>query len=85
MVWSDDDLDDREFPDEDLDDSDDETPTHECPRCGVEVYEDADQCPLCGAWITSDTSPWAGRSWWWIAIGLLGTIGLIWALSLGGP
>ena len=22
-----------------------------CPECGEEVYEDAEQCPLCGAYI----------------------------------
>jgi ribosomal protein S27AE len=84
MPWSDDDLDDREFPDEDSDDDDAESPTRECPRCGMDVYEDVEQCPLCGAWITADTSPWSGRSIWWVILGLLGVVALVWALSLGG-
>ena len=84
MPWSDDDLDDREFPDEDSDDDDNESPTRECPRCGMDVYEDIEQCPLCGAWITADTSPWSGRSTWWVILGLLGIVALVWALSLGG-
>lgn len=25
-----------------------------CPQCGAEVYEDADLCPKCFAWITGD-------------------------------
>ncbi len=84
MPWSDDDLEDREFPDEDVDDDASESPTRECPRCGMDVYEDVEQCPLCGAWITADTSPWSGRSIWWVILGLLGVVALVWALSLGG-
>jgi hypothetical protein len=87
MPWSTDDLDDREFPDEDDEDIDDEgndeTETRECPRCGADVYEDADQCPLCGTWVTADTSAWSPRAWWWLALGALGTIAVIWALSAG--
>jgi hypothetical protein len=84
MSWSDDDLEDREFPDEDIDDDADESATRECPRCGIDVYEDVEQCPLCGVWITTDTSPWSGRSTWWVVLGLLGIVALVWALSLGG-
>ena len=87
MPWSDDDLDDRDYPDDediDNDDYDDETPTRECQRCGADVYEDAEQCPLCGAWLTTDTSPWTGRGWWWVALGILGIIMLLIVLVLGG-
>ena len=85
MPWSDDDLDDREFPDEDDDDEaiDADSPTQECPRCGADVYEDIEQCPLCGTWITRDTSAWSGRSMWWVILGLLGILALLWTLSLG--
>jgi hypothetical protein len=85
MPWSDDDLDEREFPDEDYDDADDESPTRECPRCGADVYEDAEQCPLCSTWLTADTSPWSGRAWWWVALGLLGVFALVIVLGLGRP
>jgi hypothetical protein len=84
MPWSNDDLDDREFPDEDDGDDNLDTPTRECPRCGADVYEDVEQCPRCEAWITADTSAWSGRSVWWVILGVLGSIALIWALSLGG-
>ena len=77
--FSNDDLDDREYPDED--DSDDDDPeTIECPECRRQVYEDAEQCPHCGHFITPDTGVWAGKPWWWIALALLGIVGLIWAL-----
>ena len=39
--------------DEDLKELDsEETDTRRCPKCGREVYEDADRCPQCGQWIT---------------------------------
>ena len=87
MPWTHDDLDDREFPDEDDGDDDTidtESPTRECPDCGADVYEDVEQCPRCGAWITADTSAWSGRSLGWLILGVLGILALIWALSLGG-
>lgn len=87
MPWSNDDLDDREFPDEgdgEDEDSDGPSPTRKCPQCGADVYEDVEQCPLCGAWITADTSAWSGRSSWWVILGLLGIVALLWALSFGG-
>jgi hypothetical protein len=86
MPWSDDDLDDREFPDEDDGDDDvgdADSLTQECPRCGADVYEDIEQCPLCGAWITADTSPWSGRSVWWVVLAILGMLALVWTLSFG--
>ena len=83
MPWNDDELDDREFPDED-DDTDDAAPTRDCLRCGADVYEDAEQCPLCGTWLTAETSPWKGRAWWWVALGLLGVFALVIVLALGG-
>jgi hypothetical protein len=94
MPWSDDDLDEREYPDEDVDDdydSDDcdgDDPgepglTRECPRCGADIYEDAEQCPLCGTWLTAETSPWKGRAWWWVALGIAGIVAIVVVLALG--
>ena len=82
--WSDDDLEGEEFPDadeaEELDD--DLTELVECPRCGVDIYEDAEQCPLCGEWITHGTSAWGGRPWWWVALGACGIAAIIAWLAL---
>lgn len=86
MNWSDDELDEREFPDDDVDMEDDgddeETITRECPRCGADIYEDAEQCPLCGTWINPDTSAWSGRAWWFVLLGIAGIIALLWVLVL---
>ncbi|MEN6494334.1 MAG: zinc-ribbon domain-containing protein [Thermoguttaceae bacterium] len=79
MQESDDDFNEDESPDEDVDD--DPTETVPCPSCGADVYEDAEQCPYCGTYITSQTSPWAGRSVWWIVLAVLGLLATILVLS----
>ncbi len=77
-VHESDDGDDEDY----LDDADDSpSETIRCSHCGAEIYEDAVQCPHCGSYVTADTNPWSGRSFWWIALGLLGIVALIGALS----
>tara|TARA_B100000686_G_C15950596_1_gene553353 strand:+ start:296 stop:526 length:231 start_codon:yes stop_codon:yes gene_type:complete len=51
-----------------------------CPECGEEVYEDAEQCPLCGAYIVHQYNPWSQRPTWWIVLGILGIVSVIFAL-----
>lgn len=77
--WSDDDLDDNEYPDEP--DDDESADTVRCPQCGADVYEDAPACPHCGHYLSPDTSAWSGRPLWWILIGLAGVVATIIALS----
>ncbi len=67
----DDELLDREYPDEDLDEEDAGT-TVACSHCGAEVYDDAFQCPVCGEYLEHPTSPLAGRPLWWVVLGLVG-------------
>lgn len=56
----------------------DETLTVECSKCGCDMYEDAEQCPLCGEWrATRDTSVWARRPGWFILGGLVGIIAVV--------
>jgi len=55
------------------DDPDDDSPEYlPCPNCREEVYEESEQCPYCGEYITHSTSPWVGRPVWWVVVGLLG-------------
>jgi len=80
-LWFDesgDELRDDEFPDDNYDD--DLNETIPCPECRAEVYEDAEQCPHCGHYITSETNVWSGRPAWWIVLGILGVAALILAL-----
>ena len=85
--FSDDDLEDREYPDQDDCDEDDsdnsDLDTVACPECHRQVYEEVEQCPYCGHFITHDTRVWAGKPWWWIALALAGITGLIWVLVIG--
>lgn len=73
--WSDD-----EDGAEDDDDSD-ENAVVPCPKCGCDVYEDAEQCPLCGEWLLPDSSPFSGRSEWFAFVGIAGIVAVIAVLS----
>ena len=82
--WNDDwsDEDDAELPDEPA--LDDETSELiPCPECGVEIHEESQQCPACGALVTFPASPWSGRPIWWVVLGALGIGGAILAIVLG--
>ncbi len=76
-----DELDERDDMDEPADDE--FTDTVVCRHCGADVYEDADQCPVCGTYLLADTSPWSHKSVAWIALGLLGILATILALLFG--
>lgn len=77
-------LEDREYPDPDEFDDDDETATVQCAACGAEMYDDAPQCPVCGEYVGAlRGSLWEGRPGWWIALGLLGIIAVMyWLVGL---
>lgn len=72
-MWDEDadDLDDREMPEPDDSDEDDETVP--CPHCREPVYEDAEQCPACGAYLSREDLPW--RRPIWLIVGVI--LGLI--------
>ena len=60
-----------------------------CPNCGQTPAADADSphhgmCPACGEWIEHSTHPFAGRSLWFIMLGVLGIAVTIAALVLAG-
>ncbi len=63
---------DREDPDDaDVDDSEGED-TYACPECGQEVYEGADRCPHCGHYGTGAGRVAGGKRWWmYVVVGLL--------------
>ncbi|HVX10117.1 MAG TPA: hypothetical protein VHC22_02840 [Pirellulales bacterium] len=70
-----DDYDDWEDPEEDSANDDDDLVR--CPSCRKEIYEDAEQCPYCGDYVTRSTSPLAGRPFWFCALGLVGVAATI--------
>ena len=81
--------DDGDEPESDIDEAeddelapydDDEAELVACPACGLEVYEDAEQCPSCGEYITHSTSALAGRPAWMIGLFLAGVLAVIFAM-----
>jgi hypothetical protein len=75
---------DWELPDESEFDDDDDSQTHPCPECGADVYEDAEQCPVCGNYLIRDTNPLrqSSRPLAWLLLGLAGMAAVIVALLL---
>lgn len=45
------------MPRRDADDDD----TIPCPHCGADVYDDAEQCPRCGMYLSAEDRPAAPR------------------------
>ncbi len=78
------DLEEYEFPDPD--DEDDGEDTVPCPLCGGDVYDDAQACPHCGEWISANTHAWSQRRWWWVLLGALGIVAVLYSsLHVFGP
>jgi hypothetical protein len=60
--WDDDEWDDAE---DDLDDDlDDDDTTITCPYCKRPVYEDAERCPHCERYISSEDAPHGPKPLW---------------------
>ena len=84
-MWdhSDDDLDDREWPDEDDGDPEDEDDqTVLCPHCREPVYEDAERCPSCGRYLSREELPW--RRPVWLVAGVVISLAAVLIWILGG-
>jgi hypothetical protein len=75
-----DNLDDRDLPDEsDMDDDPDGPATTDCPYCGQEIICDADWCPHCRSNVSQEDAP-PNRRWIWyvgIAVLILGAVMLL--------
>jgi len=65
-------LEEKEFPDEaDLDGGDDAVISVEpCPACGELIYEQAQQCPHCKAWVVGTGQRWRTSRKWYVRGGL---------------
>jgi hypothetical protein len=73
--------DDEDLQDDDLYD-DDELEMVICPECRAEIYEEAEQCPECGAYVIHSSHPFDNWHPAWLALGLLGILTLICMLLL---
>lgn len=77
---------DWELPDEDEEgygDDEGESSTVDCPACGAEIYEDSEQCPVCGEYVTHSTSAWDGKPLWWVILGLAGIGAVLYVFTAG--
>lgn len=78
--------DDEDDWDEDEDDfgPDDQFTTVDCQKCGCEMYDDAERCPLCGEYQIRDRLglAWEGRPWWWKTGGLLGILAVLFGMLI---
>lgn len=73
--------DDPEEPDEsdmDSDERDGSVDTVECPSCGRDVYEGAEKCPACGAYMVRESSRRHPGWVLWTTLVLLAVIGYLW-------
>lgn len=50
---------------------DDEEPTVPCPHCRAEIHEDAQQCPVCGEFISAEDSHRSNYPPWVIATAII--------------
>ena len=41
------------------------------------VYEEAEQCPYCGWYVTQTTSTFAGKPFWFVLLGIAGIVAVI--------
>jgi hypothetical protein len=69
-------LEDWEYPDGEDDELADATPTRECPKCGVDVYDDAVRCPLCGEYFTKEGGGIVSMPFWMQLAAVAALIGM---------
>jgi hypothetical protein len=79
-MTEDDQIDDREFPDDSDTDSSDEAPLVACPYCRKMISEVAEQCPYCRSYVSHEDAP--RRMPWWILAGAIAALAgaLLWIL-----
>ena len=74
-------LEEWEFPESDEEEDEDASETQVCPSCGAAIYEDAEQCPACGDYVVFSDSAISGWPWWFVALGLVGVVAVVLAVS----
>jgi hypothetical protein len=69
--WDDED-EDAWDPEDDVDeaegDEEDEADFAPCPYCRRPIYDDAERCPECGAYLSREDEPY--RKPWWLIVGV---------------
>lgn len=82
MAWDDNDLDDEDDDSGDVESSEDDS-TSACPHCGKAVYDDAEQCPACGEYLSQEDAAATPRKWWVVVTAVICLVlAIAWALGL---
>ncbi|HEX3356757.1 MAG TPA: hypothetical protein VHS31_07295 [Tepidisphaeraceae bacterium] len=76
-------LDDRELPDESDMDSFDEPGLDACPHCRKLIHEDLEQCPHCGEYISPMDAPRRLPVWMIVGLVLIGATMILWMFIVG--
>lgn len=72
--WQNDEADEDDYDQQSSDDADD---CYVCPSCSAAVYEDAEQCPRCGDYITPQSASLFSRSSPWFVGAVLLTLAAV--------
>ena len=62
-------------------DDDSAAETVPCPACGADIYEEAEQCPVCGEYVVHNNRVLAGKPGWYLLLAVLGVIAAIASLA----
>ncbi len=68
-----------EYPEPDDDEeADSSTATIRCPACGMEIYEESEQCPYCGDYVIAGAATGlAGRPWWFVVMAVAAIVAVM--------
>jgi RNA polymerase subunit RPABC4/transcription elongation factor Spt4 len=80
---SEEDLNDRELPDESDMDRFDEPDLEACPHCRKLISEDTVQCPHCGMYVSVEDEPSRVPTWMWITAVVLICMAAVYLLASG--
>ena len=56
--------------------------TMPCPHCRAEIYDESEQCPYCGQYITAQTSPFQSAPTWMRVLFVLIILAIVLSLAL---
>jgi len=62
---------------------DEQDATIDCPHCGAQIYDNAEQCPKCGTYLANEDAP-VKLPPLWILLGVAICILIVIAWMLGG-
>jgi hypothetical protein len=81
--WGEDEVDADELDDDESPADGDETDVRPCPACGIDVYAEADLCPVCGEFIIDEPARSEQQPGWRKLVIVLLIIGLLLGAGLG--